>query len=77
MRTRYSLTACNEDDFVTQALLIYIFQLHMTLCFKLIAINYSISILKDLEFFTYDEVEYGIADDLNWFEDQVNKSTLN
>lgn len=49
----------------------------MTLCFKLIAINYSISILKDLEFFTYDEVEYGIADDLNWFEDQVNKSTLN
>lgn len=28
---------------------------------------------KDLEFFNYDEVEYGIADDLNWFgQDQVN-----
>lgn len=30
---------------------------------------------KELEFFNYDEVEYGIADDLLWFEDQVNGFT--
>lgn len=35
-----------------------------------ILIDLSIKPFKDLEFFHYDEVEYGIADDLNWFDDQ-------
>lgn len=32
----------------------------------------SIILSKAVEFFDYDEVEYGIADELTWFEAQVN-----
>lgn len=62
------INSMSEDGFVNS--IIRIEERLINLCF------YFSRPKKDVEFFNYDEVEYGLADDLNWFEDQVKKFCL-